>query len=176
MAGVSNRKQKDSESVIDVSPGLPTTREVEPDGPVKSKTRRSPVLQADVPAYSLDDALRVPSAIGENYAYKATIPLDVAAALSMQPGSGTFKMLTGAAVAYGLATGGYNASSIAVTPLGRRILEPTEEGDDLRARQEAVLKPRIMREFLTRYDGNRFSEGRNCQECPSWYGRAERFH
>ncbi len=33
-----------------------------------------------------------------------------------------------------------------------RIVRPTSEGDDLAAKREAVLKPRIIREFLTKYD------------------------
>lgn len=120
----------------------------------KQPTRRSRVMQTDVPAYTLDDALRVPRAIGDNYAFRPTRPLDVAAVLSMQPTSGPFKMITGAAIAYGLTEGGAQADMISVLPLARRILRPTEEGDDLAARREALLRPRVIREFLTKYDTN----------------------
>ena len=40
-------------------------------------------------------------------------------------------MLTGAAIAYGVTSGGPNASEIAIAPLGMRIVRPTKEGDDL---------------------------------------------
>ena len=60
--------------------------------------------------------------------------------------------MTGSAVAYGLTTGGYNASEIAITPLGMRIIRPTVENDDLAAKREALLKPRVIREFLQKYD------------------------
>jgi predicted nucleotide-binding protein len=114
--------------------------------------QRSYVSQADVPAGSLEKALRVPQAIADNYGYKPTSPLQVAAALDVQPSSGGFRMLTGAAIAYGLTTGGYNADVISITPLGMRIIRPTSEGDDLAAKREALIKPRVIREFLQKYD------------------------
>jgi predicted nucleotide-binding protein len=61
-------------------------------------------------------------------------------------------MLTGAAIAYGLTVGGYNAEAIAITPLGMRIIRPTSEGDDIAAKREALLRPRVIREFLQKYD------------------------
>ena len=61
-------------------------------------------------------------------------------------------MLTGAAIAYGLTSGGYNADNISITPLEMRIVRPTTEGDDTGAKREAFLKPRVIREFLHKYD------------------------
>jgi predicted nucleotide-binding protein len=61
-------------------------------------------------------------------------------------------MLTGAAIAYGLTSGGYNAETISITPLAMRIVRPTTEGDDTGAKREAFLKPRVIREFLQKYD------------------------
>jgi hypothetical protein len=117
---------------------------------------RTYISQADVPSYSLEKALRIPRAIGDNYGYKPTTPLQVAKALEMAPSVSSFKMLTGAAIAYGLTAGGYNASIISITPLGLRIVRPTAEGDDLLAKREALLKPRVIREFLTKYDAAPF--------------------
>src|SRR5438552_180854 len=118
---------------------------------VQGRTR-SYISQADIPGLSLEKALKVASAIGDNYGYKPSSPLSVAKALDVAPTTGSFKMLTGASIAYGLTTGGYNAENISITPLGLRIVRPTSEGDDLAAKREAVLKPRIIREFLTKYD------------------------
>jgi predicted nucleotide-binding protein len=118
---------------------------------VQERTR-SYISQADIPGLSLEKALKVASAIGDNYGYKPSSPLSVAKALDVAPTTGSFKMLTGASIAYGLTSGGYNAENISVTPLGLRIVRPTSEGDDLAAKREAVLKPRIIREFLTKYD------------------------
>jgi predicted nucleotide-binding protein len=114
--------------------------------------QRSYVSQGDVPASSLDKALRIPRAIADNYGYKPTSPLQVAVALDIQPTSSGFRMLTGAAIAYGLTSGGYGADSISITPLAMRIVRPISEGDDMAAKREAFLKPRVIREFLQKYD------------------------
>src|SRR5688572_24294669 len=114
------------------------------------KRNRTYVSQADVPAYTLAQALRVPQAIADNYGKNPTKPLRVAEAMGLSPGSGGFRMLCGAAIAYGLTEGGYNSDLIGITPLGRRIVAPTKEGDDLAAKREALLRPRVVRDFLTR--------------------------
>jgi hypothetical protein len=116
--------------------------------------KRSRISQTDVPAYSLEHALRVPTALAESYASEPAAPLRVAMALNSQPGSGPFRMLCGAAIAYGLTEGGYNAPEIKLTPLGRRVTRPLEEGGDLIAKREALLKPRVIGEFLRKYNGS----------------------
>jgi hypothetical protein len=55
----------------------------------KYKTR---VSQTDVPAYALEQALRIPRAIAENYASAPTPPLRVAKALNSEPGSRPLRM------------------------------------------------------------------------------------
>jgi predicted nucleotide-binding protein len=97
-------------------------------------------------------ALRIPRAIGEHYAYKPTTPLNIAAALDMQPTSGPFRQLAGASIAYGLTGGGPNASEVSIEPLGLKIVRPISEGEDNDARREALLKPRVFGEFLRKYD------------------------
>lgn len=121
-----------------------------------AQSRRSRVSQSDVPAYSLSQALCISQAIVENYAAKPTPPLDVAAALKMSPASSQFRMLCGASIAYGLTAGGYNSPQIEVTALGRRIITPTIEGDDSIGRREAAVRPRVLREFFSHYEGNKF--------------------
>jgi hypothetical protein len=118
---------------------------------IPEKTRNY-ISQADIPSCSLEKALNVATAIGENYGYKPSTPLQVAKALDASPVTSPFKMLTGASIAYGLTNGGYNADTISITPLGMRIVRPTSEGDDLTAKREALLKPRVIREFLQKYD------------------------
>ncbi len=117
--------------------------------PEKSRTY---ISQSDVPNLSLDKALKIATTIRDNYGYKPSTPLQVAKALDVAPTTGGFKMLTGASIAYGLTSGGYNAETVSITPLGMRVVRPTDEGDDLVAKREALLKPRVIREFLTKYD------------------------
>ncbi len=146
-----SRTKKDknyAEEVMGAS--LPNASELADE--VTSEKKR--ISQADIPAYSLDQALKVPKAIADNYARKPTAPLKVAAAMNVQPNSGPFRMVTGAAMAYGLTKGGPNAPLIEITPLGLRILKPTKEGDDLTAKREASLKPRVVGMFLTQYDNS----------------------
>ena len=119
-------------------------------------TKRAYLKQSDVPSASLDEALRIPQAILDHYAGKPTAPLQAAKALNMDPKGSQIRVLSGAAMAFGLIEGGAQATSISLTELARRILRPKEENEDLAAKREAVLKPRVFGDFLRRYDGNAF--------------------
>ena len=65
-------------------------------------SRRAYLSQADVPGCSLEQALRIPHAISDNYGKGPATPLQVASALNVAPTSGPFRQLCGAAIAYGL--------------------------------------------------------------------------
>ncbi|MCI0626401.1 MAG: hypothetical protein L0387_32945 [Acidobacteria bacterium] len=119
----------------------------------KNGEKRKYLSQADVPSCSMEKALAIAQAIADNYGYKPATPLQVASALQMAPGAGPFRMLAGASIAYGFTSGGYNAEKIAIEPLGMRVVKITEEGDDLRAKRQALLKPRVIRDFLEKYNG-----------------------
>jgi hypothetical protein len=129
----------------------PTTRKKA--GTATELRKRSYLSQTEVPGCVLEDALRIPQTIAESYAGKPISPLNVAAALEMQPNAGRFRLLSGAAIAYGVTSGGPYAPEIAITPLGMRIVRSTKEGDDLLARREALLRPRVAGEFLQMYNG-----------------------
>jgi hypothetical protein len=109
----------------------------------KPVLKRTYLKQADVPSASLDEG-------------KPTSPLYVAKALNIDPNGSQLKVLSGAAIAFGLTEGGAQAASISVTELARRILRPTEENSEIEAKREAVLKPRIFGEFLREYAGSPF--------------------
>lgn len=121
-----------------------------------ASVKRSYVKQSDAPLTSLDYALRMPQAIFDHYAGKPVTPLQLAKALEMDPKGSQIRVLSGAAIAFGLVEGGAQATSISVTPLAKRILRPRAEGDDTSAKREAVLLPRIFGDFLRQYDGNAF--------------------
>lgn len=118
--------------------------------------KRAYLKQSDVPMASLEDALRVAEAIFDQYGGKPTSPLHLAKALNLDPKGSQLKLLTGAAMAFGLIEGGAQASSISATDLARRVLRPKEENEDQTAKREAVLKPRIFGDFLRQYDGHPF--------------------
>jgi predicted nucleotide-binding protein len=130
----------------------PKKEVIEPQkGPEKT---RSYLSQEDIPAYGVNEALLVAKAILQQYGGDPSTPLDVAAAMDLTPTSGKFRMLCGASIAYGLTTGGYNAAQISVTDLARQIIEPQAENADLAGKREAIMKPRILREFLSKYSGS----------------------
>jgi hypothetical protein len=89
-----------------------------------AQAKRPYVKQTDVPAASLDDALRVPQAIFDHYAGKAATPMQLAKALDAAPKGSQLTVLTGAAIAFGLVEGGAQAATVSVTDLAKRALAP----------------------------------------------------
>jgi CAP12/Pycsar effector protein, TIR domain len=133
----------------------------------QAKRASGRVSQSDVPSHTLDEALRIPKALSDEYGKRPASPVDVGAAIGLQPTTGKFRSLAGAALAYGLTDGGPKVKAIGLTDLGLRIVAPTVEGDDLAAMREAFLRPRIIGAFLEKYDGSKIPSeqiGRNVLE------------
>ena len=126
--------------------------------------KRTYFKQSDFPQMSLQQAQRIASAIVDNFASEGGSPPDIALALEISPTSSVWQTLTGYSIAYGLTVGGINANVITLTPLGKKLVAPEEEGEDLIARREAVLKPRIQKEFFERYRRAKFPND-NCGKC-----------
>ncbi|MGH6924125.1 MAG: TIR domain-containing protein [Propylenella sp.] len=124
--------------------------------PNQDDPKRSKVSQTEFPNNTLAAALRIAQAIWDNFAGRGAAPHQIAMAIDMSPTSGTWRNLCGSSIAYGLTEGGYAAPQITLTDLGRRIVAPTEEGDDANAMVEAVLQPRIEKEFFERYNKAKF--------------------
>ena len=130
--------------------------------PEKPQTRANPARsepyfkQADFPQAPLQQAQKVASAIIDNFGGNSGSPPDIALAIGISPTSSAWPQLTGAAIAYGLTDGGINASVIKLTGLGQKLVAPEQEGEDIAARREAILKPRILREFFERYRRAKF--------------------
>jgi hypothetical protein len=123
---------------------------------LSAKEKRSYISQADIPSRPLRDALRVAQAITDNYAGKPTAPHDVAMALELSPTSSGWRELAAAALGYGLTKGSWNADRISLEVLGQRATAPTEEGDDIRAKAEAALRPKILGGFFSKYNKAKF--------------------
>lgn len=122
----------------------------------EDEPKRAKVSQLEFPGVSLRQAFRIAQAIWENFAGRGGAPHQIAMALDLSPTSGGWRTLCGASIAYGLTEGGYNASSIVLTELGRRMVAPIEEGDERKAGVEAILKPRVQRDFFERYNRAKF--------------------
>jgi hypothetical protein len=113
--------------------------------------KRTYFKQADFPQTSLQQAQQIASTIVDTFAGDGGSPPDIALSLNISPTSSAWPALAGASMAYGLTEGGVNANIIKLTELGRKLVAPEAEGQDLAARREAILKPRILREFFERY-------------------------
>jgi hypothetical protein len=128
-----------------------------------STSGRAYFSQTDFPLNTLQDTQRIAVGIWENFAGKGATPPDVALAIGVSPTSSSWRALCGSSIAYGLTTGGPNAEQITLTPLGRKLVAPETEGADLVARSEAILKPKIMREFFERYQRAKFPNDTICR-------------
>src|SRR5437588_460927 len=131
----------------------PDTRPPTAKAPVEKRTY---FKQADFPQSTLQQAQKIASALVDNFAGTEGSPPDIALAIGISPTSSGWPNLTGSSIAYGLTDGGVNANKIKLTPLGGKLVAPEHEGDDLAARREAIMKPRISKEFFERYRRAKF--------------------
>ena len=125
-------------------------------GAKKAAPKRAYYKQSDFPLTSLQQAQKIASAIVDNFAGDGGSPPDVALALGISPTSSAWPALTGAAIAYGLVDGGINAHTMKLTSLGKRLVAPEAEGEDLAARREAILRPKVLRDFFEKYRRAKF--------------------
>jgi predicted nucleotide-binding protein len=121
-----------------------------------TRARKAALAQTDVPSVSLKESLRVARALADELAKQPSTPLQVAAAMGMKPTTGFFRTLTAASLAYGITDAGAWAEKIGLSDLGRRIVSPTSDGDDVAAMRDAVMRPRVTREFLLKYSGSKW--------------------
>ena len=122
----------------------------------KAVGKRTYFKQSDFPAVTLQQAQKISSAIVDNFVGYGGSPPDIALAIEVSPTSSAWPPLAGASVAYGLTEGGWNANEIKLTDLGRKLVAPEAEGEDLAARREAILRPRLLREFFEKYRRAKF--------------------
>lgn len=118
--------------------------------------KRTYFKQSDFPQTDLQQAQKIASAIVDNFAGKEASPPDIALALNISPTSSAWPVIAGSSVAYGLTDGGVNAKVIKLTDLGRKLTAPEVEGEDITARLEAIMHPRIIKEFFERYRRAKF--------------------
>ncbi|NRR05925.1 nucleotide-binding protein [Brevibacillus sp. RS1.1] len=114
--------------------------------------KRTIIPQKDLPWCGLEKALQVANVLWDQFAGKSAQPLQVALALELSPTSSNWKYLSGASVAYGLTEGGYNAKEIKLTPLGKSIVAPEDEGETESALLEAVVQPKYLSAFFEKYN------------------------
>jgi predicted nucleotide-binding protein len=119
-------------------------------------SKRPYFRQSDFPQTTLQKSQRIAASLVDNFGATEGSPPDIALDIGASPTSSSWRELAGSDIAYGLTEGGHNADKIKLLPLGKLLVSPVTEGDDLAARLEAVLKPRICREFFERYRRAKF--------------------
>ena len=124
--------------------------------PSQAAAGRNYFKQSEFPLVSLQQAQKIAAAIVDNFASEGGSPPDVALAIGISPTSSAWPSLAGASIAYGLTAGGVNANAMTITDLGKKLVAPEEEGADISARREAIMKPRLMKEFFERYRRAKF--------------------
>lgn len=119
-------------------------------------SKRAYISQSDLPKRTLNDSLRLAQSLWDDFAGKDAQPHQLAMSVELSPTSSLWRNLCGASMGYGLTEGGYSASTISLTDLGKRIVAPEEEGADVAARAEAVMRPRICGKFFRKYNKAKF--------------------
>jgi len=122
----------------------------------KVEPKRVYFKQSDFPLATLQDAQRIATALIKDFGGKEGSPPDIALSAGISPTSSSWSTITGSSIAYGLTDGGINAGVIKLTELGRKLVAPESEGEDITARREAILRPRICREFFEKYKRAKF--------------------
>jgi predicted nucleotide-binding protein len=134
------------------------TTQQESTKPEVAQSKRAYISQSEIPRLSISEAIRLGQSLYDDFACKPTQPHQLAMAVDISPTSSGWQELCGASIAYGITTGGKNAQTISITDLGRRVIAPIVENDDLIAKVECALRPEIARRFFERYNHAKFPQ------------------
>jgi len=110
---------------------------------------------SEFPKHPLKAALRVPLALEEKNSGNPMPPTDVAIAIDKSPGSSDFRMLLSSSIKYGLSTGSYNQSKVALTTLAREIVSPTSDEAKNRALHQSAFMPPLFKSIFASYKGKK---------------------
>ncbi|MFW9888049.1 MAG: hypothetical protein ACFFER_07705, partial [Candidatus Thorarchaeota archaeon] len=114
-----------------------------------------------IPRHSLEEALKVASAIQDGNNGKPWKPIFVADYLQVSKTSSNFRDLTSSAYKYGLTTSTWNAKSIGLTELGQTLTKPLEPSQEVLDRQVAVLNIPILKHIYEHYRKGKLPSGDN---------------
>lgn len=109
------------------------------------------------PRVTLENALRVPTALKDKNAGNPWAPGEVAKAIGMGK-STTFYYITAGSRDYNLTEGTRDATKISLTALGKRVLYPRSPEEEIVAKREAFLSVDVFRKVLEYYKGSDLPE------------------
>jgi len=114
--------------------------------------KRPNIASENLPKKSLEEALKIATAIKDNYGNAATWE-QIASALKFSPKTPNNKYLLWSATAYGIVDkdekGNYR-----VTETGRKILSPTYDGEDREGIVKAIATPATLARFYSDYSSS----------------------
>ncbi|MGO9209235.1 MAG: TIR domain-containing protein [Terriglobales bacterium] len=122
---------------------------------MNNETEPIPSSGSEFPKHSLKMALRVPLALEEKNSGNPMPPTDVAIAIDKSPGSSDFRMLLSSSIKYGLSTGSYNQSKVALTALARDVVAPTSDDAKSRALFQSAFTPPLFKSIFGSYKGKK---------------------
>lgn len=140
------------------------------------KRKRAPAVERPFPRKTLEDALRVPTAVRTHNGGKPYAPSEVAKALGLGM-SGNFYYVTAASRDYGLTEGTRDAATISLTDLGRSAVYPKSDEELSQALLDAFFSVELFRRVVDHYGGSELPEDefvRNTLETD--YGLDPRVH
>jgi len=108
------------------------------------------------PIYTLEEALKVAKVIQDKNAGKPWKPIFVAEAMDISPTGNKFRDTASSAHKYGLTKGTWNAQYISLTPLGSSITKPVDPKQEVKDRQQAVLRIEIFKRVYEHYRDSKF--------------------
>jgi hypothetical protein len=114
--------------------------------------------ERNFPRVTLEDAIRVPTAIKEKNAGNAWDPSDVAKAVGIGAKTGKFFYLTAGSRDYGLTVGTKASKKIELTELGKALVYPDSPQTASAAKLRAFIHVELFKRILLHYKGNNLPE------------------
>jgi len=115
-------------------------------------------VERPFPRVTLQDAMRVPTAIKEKNGGNPWLPQEIAKAVNVGAKTGKFYYLTAGSRDYGLTEGTRDTKRIALTKLGRAVVYPPSAQAEMQAKRKAFLSVEAFRKVLELYKGNNLPE------------------
>jgi hypothetical protein len=142
----------------DPKPGSTARKKQKRLGKGQQQVKRELISSEDLPKKSLEDALRIPIVIKDNYGKTGASWEQIAAGLGSSANTVNNKYLLWSATAYGIITkddqGNYKLSEN-----GRKILAPTFDGEDREGIIKAIATPSILARFYSDYSSSPLPQG-----------------
>lgn len=127
--------------------------------PGTGSKKKAPAVERPYPRRTLEDALRVPTALREKNGGKPWPPASVATALDLGM-SGNFFYITSASRSFGLTEGTRDAQSISLTDLGTKAVYPKSPEESKEALLEAFFNVPLFKAVVEHYGGSNLPEAR----------------